>query len=108
MDITRSTSTEVGVAGGVDDVDAVVVPLDGGVLGQNGDAALFFLVVAVHHALVVELVTLQGAGLTQQGVDEGGFAMVDVGDDGDVAQIFDHCMYLDQRIRCVAQPGRRI
>ena len=78
-------TTEVGVAGGVDDVDAVVVPLDGGVLGQNGDATLFFLVVAVHHALVVELVAFQGAGLTQQGVDEGGFAMVDVGDDGDVA-----------------------
>ncbi len=87
---TLDLATEVGVAGGVDDVDVVAVPVDGGVLRQNGNTALFFLVVGVHDALVVELVTLQGAGLTQEFVDQGGFTMVNVGDDGDVTQIFDH------------------
>ncbi|MNZ27469.1 hypothetical protein D3C78_446880 [compost metagenome] len=87
---TLNLATEVGVAGGVDDVDVVAVPVDGGVFRQNGNAALFFLVVGVHHALVVELVTLQGAGLAQEFVDQGGFTMVNVGDDGDVTQIFDH------------------
>ncbi|MNY59843.1 hypothetical protein D3C86_1963280 [compost metagenome] len=78
-------TAEVGVAGGVDDVDVVAVPVDRGVFRQDGDAALFFLVVAVHQTLGVELVALEGAGLAQQGVNQGGLAMVDVGDDGDVA-----------------------
>ncbi|MNQ85212.1 hypothetical protein D3C85_1003670 [compost metagenome] len=82
---TLNLATEVGVAGGVDDVDVVAVPVDGGVFRQNGNTALFFLVVGVHHALVVELVALQGAGLTQEFVYQGGLTMVNVGNDGDVA-----------------------
>ncbi|MNL17871.1 hypothetical protein D3C87_1389920 [compost metagenome] len=78
-------AAEVGVARGVHDVDVVAVPVDGGVFRQNGNTALFFLVVGVHHALVVELVALQGAGLTQEFVYQGGFTMVNVGNDGDVA-----------------------
>jgi len=83
------------VPGGVDDVDPVldagllVFPGDGRVLGQDGDAAFLFLVVAVHHALGKHRALGQGAGLLEQLVDEGGLAMVDVGDDGDVAKIFD-------------------
>jgi hypothetical protein len=46
-------------------------------------------VVGVHHALGDALVFAEGAGLLQQLVDERGLAMVDVGDDGDVAQV--HC-----------------
>ena len=88
-------TAEVGVAGGIDDVDPVldagllVFPGDGRVLGQDGDAAFLFLVVAVHHALGEDGALGQGAGLLQQLVDQGGLAMVDVGDDGDVAKIFD-------------------
>ena len=77
-------TAEVGVAGGVDDVDLVVVIVEGGVLGENRDAALFFKVVRVHDALGDGLVGAEGAALAQHGVDEGGLAMVDVGDDGDV------------------------
>ncbi|MNY36617.1 hypothetical protein D3C86_1711200 [compost metagenome] len=76
--------------GGVDDVDVVAVPLQRGVLRQNGDAALFFLVVGVHHALAFRFFAVEGAGQAQQLVYQGGLAMVDVGDDGDIAQIFDH------------------
>jgi len=82
-------AAEVGVAGGVDDVDPVALPGDGGVLRQDGDAAFLFLVVAVHHALGQHGAFGQGAGLLQELVDEGGLAMVDVGDDGDIAQVFD-------------------
>ena len=38
-------AAEVGVAGGVDDVDLRVAVLDGGVLGEDGDAALTLEVV---------------------------------------------------------------
>ncbi len=80
-------AAEVGVARGVDDVDVRALPLDGAVLGQDGDAAFAFEVVAVHHALGDLLVLAEGAALAQQLVDQRGLAMVDVGDDGDVADL---------------------
>ena len=41
--------------------------------------------VRVHDALGDGLVGAEGAGLAEHGVDEGGLAVVDVGDDGDVS-----------------------
>jgi hypothetical protein len=41
------------------------------------------------------LVVAIGAGLLQQLVDEGGFAVVDVGDDGDVAKLHDSLLHQD-------------
>ena len=80
-------AAEIGVAGGVDDVDAGVLPQHRGRLGQDGDAALALEIVGVHRALGTSLVLAEGAGLLQQLVDEGGLAVVDVGDDGDVAKV---------------------
>ena len=79
-------AAEVGVARRVDDVDVGAVVVDGAVLGEDGDAALALQVVRVHHALGHLLVRGEGAGLAQQLVDERGLAVVDVGDDGDVAE----------------------
>ena len=78
-------AAEVGVAGRVDDVDARAAVLDGAVLRQDGDAALTLDVVRVHDALAHVLVRGEGAGLLQQAVDQGGLAVIDVRDDGDVA-----------------------
>ena len=77
-------TAEVGVAGRVDDVDLVVVVVERGVLGEDGDAALALQVVGVHDALGDRFVGAEGAGLAEHGVDQGGLAVVDVGDDGDV------------------------
>src|SRR3712207_1439959 len=86
-------------SGGVDDVDrhrvaAVVGQPDGGVLGQDGDAALALEVHRVHDAVlrgvVVRPLALGAAertGLAEEGVDQGGLAVVDVGDDRHVAQV---------------------
>jgi hypothetical protein len=78
------------VARGVDDVDVVVAVHDGGVLRQDGDPAFLFQVVGVHYALVNRLVVAEGAGLFEELVDQRGFAMVDVRDDGDVAELAGH------------------
>jgi hypothetical protein len=59
-------AAEIGVAGGVDDVDARALPFDRGRLGQDGDAALAFEVVAVHRAFGHLLVGAEGAGLLEQ------------------------------------------
>ncbi|CAB4908849.1 unannotated protein [freshwater metagenome] len=79
-------AAEVGVAGRVDDRDRRVAPLDDRVLGEDGDPALALLVVRVHDAVGV-LAAVQGAGLTQHRVDEGGLPVVDVGDDGDGSEV---------------------
>jgi len=79
-------AAKVGVAGRIDDVDARAFPLDRGRLGENGDAPFFFEIVAVHRALFHALVVTEGPGLAEKLVDEGGLAMVDVRDDGDITQ----------------------
>ena len=78
-------AAEVGMARGVDDVDAGAAVIDGAVLGEDGDAALALQVVRVHHALADALVSGEGAGLLEQAVDQRGLAVVDVRDDRDVA-----------------------
>ncbi len=79
-------AAEVGVAGGVDDVDAGAVPVDAGALGQDGDPAFLFQVVGIHRPLFHALVVAESAGLTEQLVDQGGLAMVDVGNDRHIAK----------------------
>ena len=70
----------------IDDVDAVAVPIDGGALRQDGDAALALQIVRIHGALGDMLVVAERAALLQQHVDQSRFAMVDVRDDRDVAK----------------------
>ena len=82
-------ATKVGVSRGVDDVDPVALPGDGGILGQDRDATFLFLIVAVHHPFGENGTIGERAGLLQQAVNESGLAMIDVGDDGDIAKAFD-------------------
>jgi hypothetical protein len=69
----------------VDDVDAHAAIVDGAVLREDRDAALFLDRVRIHDAFAHLLVGRKGAGLLQQAVDQRRLAVVDVGDDGDVA-----------------------
>ena len=79
---------EVDVAGGVDDVDPVALPLTGGGGGRDRDPALALLRHPVHggRAFVdlTDLVCL--AGVVQDAFGRGGLARVDVGHDADVAR----------------------
>ena len=83
-------AAEIGMARRVDDVDVGAVPLDAGALGQDGDAALALQIVGVHGALVHVLVLAHRAGLLEQLVHQRGLAMVDMGDDGDIADIHEN------------------
>jgi hypothetical protein len=69
---------------GVGLVDEVA---DGGVLREDGDPALLLQIVRVHDPFVEVLVGADGAGLLEESVDERGLPMVDVGDDGNVADV---------------------
>ncbi len=84
---TLYLAAEVGVARGIDDVDLGVAVADGGVLGKDGDAALALEIVRVHHAVHDLLIFAVHAALLEHFVNEGGLAVVNVGDDGDVAKL---------------------
>ena len=75
------------MAGRVDDVDVRALPFDRAVLREDRDAALALEVVRVHHPLLDMLVRGERARLREQLVDERRLAVVDVGDDRDVAKI---------------------
>src|SRR5881392_3601131 len=83
----RGLSAEVCVARGVDDVDLHAAVRHRGVLGQDGDALLPLQVVGVHRALLDLLVGPVGPGLAEEVVHQGGLSVVDVRDDGDVADL---------------------
>src|ERR1700761_5003376 len=83
-------AAEVRVARRIDDVDTVVAPSDRGILRKNGYAALALQIVGIHHALLQILARIERAGLPQQLIDERGFAVIDVRDDGDVAKLLSH------------------
>ena len=80
-------AAEVGVTGRVDDVQADALVVDGRLLGEDRDPLLALQVHRVHDAVDDGLVRAERAGLAEHRVDEGGLAVVDVGDDGDVAEV---------------------
>jgi len=79
---------EIGVAGGVHDVDVDAPVVDGRVLGHDRDAFFALEVDRVHDALGHRLVLAKEARLPEHRVDEGGLAVVDVSDDRDVPDVF--------------------
>ena len=94
-------TAEVGVSRRVDDVDVRAFVFDRAVLRKNRDATFLFDVVRVHDALGDLLVFAERAGLAEQLVDERGLAVVDVGNDGDIAEGASHRRYLET-VECAA------
>ena len=54
-------------------------------LGEDGDAALALQVVGIHGALGHPLVLAERAGLLQQAIDQRRLAVIDMGDDREIA-----------------------
>ena len=78
-------TAEIGVAGRVDEIDAHALVGDLRRFGEDRDAAFAFLVVRVHDAVDDLLVSGKCAGTPKKRVDEGGFTVVDVRDESNVA-----------------------
>ena len=81
-------TAEVRVSRGVDDVDMGAQPTDGTVFGQDGDTALALDGVVVHHRVHDFFVVGKGARLAQQLVHHRGFAVVNVRNDRNIADLF--------------------
>ena len=91
-------ATEIGVAGGVDQVDLGGLPvrpgvIDGDILGQDGDAAFAFEGIGIEEGILLHLAVAEIAALAKQSIDEGRFAVVDVGDDGDISDVVTHLIH---------------
>jgi hypothetical protein len=90
---TLDFAAEIGVAGRIHDVDLDQLTRlgvrddDGSVLGQDGDAALALQIIGIHDALGYLLVLAEDVRLAQHVIDQGGLAVVHVGDDGDVPKV---------------------
>ena len=80
-------AAEVRVARGVDDVDLHPAVAHRDVLGEDRDALLALEVVRVEDPVVDLLVVPERARLPEHGVDQGGLAVVDVGDNCHVSEI---------------------
>ncbi len=62
-------ATEVGVARRVDNIDLHIVPMDGGVLSENGYPPLFLKRIRIHHPLLNRLIFAEDSRLTEHLVD---------------------------------------
>jgi hypothetical protein len=79
-------ASEVRMARRVHQIDTDSLPFDGGSLGENGDAALTFLIIGIHDSIDPRFVGGKDPGGVQHGIHQGGLAMVDVRDQRDVAK----------------------
>ena len=84
---TLHLRAEIRVSRGVNDVNGVIVPVDGRVLGLDSDTLLTLQVHGIHGALLYLLIFSVGSAGLQQLVNEGRFAMVHVGNDGEIAEL---------------------
>ena len=87
LENTLNLAGEVGVARGIDDIDLVIFIMNGGVLGQNRDAALALEIARVHHAVGHDLVFAVHTALLQHFIDQRRLTVVDMRDDRNVSDL---------------------
>ena len=94
-------AAEVGVPRRIHDIQPDAVVVDRRLLGQDRDALLTFEIHRVEDPVDQRLVRAEGACLSQHPIHQGGLAVVNVGDDRDVAQVPAHARVLG----CVGDRG---
>ena len=95
---TLHLASEVRVTRGVYDIDFYSFPIDGYILGEDGDTSLALQVVAVQH-LTAEVLTLsEEVSCEHHLIDQCSLSMVYVGDDGNVSNVLH--LLLPYKIGC--------
>jgi hypothetical protein len=80
-------TTKVGVAWSINDVDSHAIPHHGNVLGQNGNPAFSLQVIGVQNAGAHLLILAEHAALFNKAIHERSFPVVNVCDDGNIANV---------------------
>ena len=104
---TLYLASEIGMARRIDDIDGHALVPDRGVLREDRDALLTLEVVGVHDQRPHLLVLAERVALLQQGVDQGGLAVIDVRDDRHVADVVANVGHGTGTIRKIARDDRR-
>ena len=78
---------KIGVPGGIDQLNAYALVVDGRSLRLDGDPPLPLEVPGVHDSILDDLMGREGAARLQESVHESRLAMIDMRHDGEVAQI---------------------
>jgi hypothetical protein len=102
---TLDLAAEVGMARGIHNIDPCALPDQGRAFSENRDAALALKIVGIERALRHPLVFPEGARLLQQPVNQSGLAMVDMGNDRNVAK--GHYQRIRMGSACVAAQYRQ-
>jgi hypothetical protein len=71
------------VSRGIHDIDTHPFPIQGRILSEDRNASLLFQILVIHNPF--RLSGRNGAGELKQAVNEGRFAMIDVGNDGNIS-----------------------
>ena len=84
---TLYLATEIGVTGGVDNVDFNILVVNSGILRKDGDTTLTLKVAGVHNSVGCFLIFTVDTALTKHLVNKGCLAVVNVCDDRNISQI---------------------
>ena len=87
-------SAEVRMARRIYDIDLDSFVMDCRILGQDGDSALSFDIVGIHHTLHDFLIFTKDAALPQKLVHQRGLAMVNMGNNGNIPDVFPFDLHL--------------
>ena len=74
----------------IDNVDAIVVPTNRGILSKNRYSALSFLIIGIHDPLSALTLSIKRSRLLKQAINESCFAVVYVRDNRDISKILNH------------------
>ena len=76
---------EIGVPRRINNIDFAIAIFDRCVFRVDRNAALFFLITGIHHKLTHGFMSSERAALFEERVNQCGFTVVNVSDDGDVS-----------------------
>ena len=80
-------SAEIRMAGRVQNIDLGAIVHHCRIFRQNGDTAFPFQIVRIHHAFRHLFIGAENMALLQHSIYQCGFAMIDMGDDRNIANI---------------------
>ena len=87
MQHTLDFSGEIRVPRGINNVDTNPLPFDTGLLGKDRDPTLTLELIAVHDKVCHLLMCTEDIGLSEEMIDNGGLAVIDVSNDGKITEI---------------------